>query len=117
MTTNRPPRQRAKPLPKGDTLFTPGASAARGATERRSARPLVFLHQLPAWIAPVLMVVLLVAGLAVRGPAGSVALCLVAVVLGWLAALSWPRQSAGGRIGRILAIAAVLVLAGYQATR
>ncbi len=117
MSTNRPSRQRVRPLPKGDTLFTPDASAARQATERRSARPLLYLYQLPAWVAPLLMVALLIAGLAVRGPAGAAALCGVAAVLGWLAALSWPRLSPAGRLGRLLAVAVVLGVAAFQATR
>ena len=105
MTTNRPARQsrpgqsrsgqRARPLPRGNTLYTPGASSARQATERRSARPLIYLHQLPRWVAPLLLVVFLIAGLALRGLAGAVALCVVAAVLAWLAALSWPRLTAG----------------------
>ena len=127
VTSNRPTgqtrprqtrsRQRVRPLPQGTSLFTPGASPARQATERRSARTLIYLHQLPRWIAPVLLVVFLIAGLAVHGPAGAVALCLVAAVLAWLAAMSWPRLSAGGRMGRVLAVALMLALAGYQATR
>lgn len=117
MTSNRPSRQRLRPLPKGDNLFTPGASPARQATERRSAKPLIFLHQLPTWVAPLVLVALLIAGLAVRGPGGAIALCGVAVVLGWLASLSWPQLSAGGRLGRILAVAVVLAVAGYQASR
>ena len=127
MSTNRPagqtrPRQtrsgqRVRPLPRGTSLYTPNASAARQTTERRSARPLIYLHQLPRWIAPLLLVAFLVAGLALRGPAGAVALCLVAAVLAWLAALSWPRLSAGGRLGRIAAVAIMLAIAGYQATR
>jgi hypothetical protein len=63
------------------------------------------------------MTVLLIAGLALRGPAGGVALCGVAVVLGWLASMSWPRLSPGGRLARLLAVAAVLALAAVQATR
>ncbi len=110
-------RQRVRPLPGGTSLYTPDASAARQATERRSARLLMYLYQLPRWLAPVLLVVFLVAGLAVRGPLGAVALCLVAAVLAWLAALSWPRLSAGGRLGRFAAVAIMLVIAGYQATR
>ena len=106
-----------RPLPKGNSLYTPGASPARQAAERRSAKPLLYLHQLPTWVAPLVMVALLVAGLAVKGPGGAVALCGVAAVLGWLAAISWPRLSASGRIGRILGIAVVLALAGLQATR
>jgi hypothetical protein len=127
VTTNRPTgqtrprqtrsRQRVRPLPQGTSLFTPGASPARQATERRSARTLIYLHQLPRWMAPVLLVVFLIAGLALHGPVGAVALCLVAAVLAWLAALSWPRLSAGGRMGRVLAVAFMLALAGYQAIR
>jgi hypothetical protein len=119
VTTNRPvrQRQRIRPLPKGDTLYTPGASPARQAAERRSAKPLLFLHQLPGWTAPIVLVVLLIAGLAVRGPGGAVALCGVAAALGWLAAMSWPRLSPGGRAGRVLAVAGMLALAAYQATR
>jgi hypothetical protein len=117
VTTNRPARQRVKPLPRGTSLYTPGASPVRQAAERRSARPLIYLHQLPAWVAPLVLAALLIAGLAVRGPAGAVALCGVALVLGWLAALSWPRLQLSGRAGRVLAVAVVLAMAGYQATR
>jgi hypothetical protein len=117
VSSNRPSRQRVRPLPKGDTLFTPGASAARQAAERRSAKPLLYLYQLPTWVAPLLLVVLLITGLAVRGPGGAAALCGVAVVLAWLATLSWPRLSAAGRMGRLLAVAVVLGVAAFQATR
>lgn len=106
-----------KPLPRGSTLFTPDASPARQATERHSARLLLFLHQLPTWVAPVVLAVLLVAGLAVKGPGGAVALCAVAVILGWLASVSWPRLTASGRAGRLLAIAVVVGVAAYQASR
>jgi hypothetical protein len=85
--------------------------------ERRSAKLLLFLHQLPTWIAPLVLVALLITGLAVKGPGGAVALCGVAAVLGWLAAISWPRLALTGRLGRIFGIAVVLVLAGLQATR
>lgn len=118
MTTNRPARQqRVRPLPRGTSLYTPGASPARQAAERRSARTLIYLHQLPAWVAPLVLVALLIAGLAARGPAGAVALCGVALVLGWLAAISWPRLQPAGRTGRVLAVTVMLALAAYQATR
>src|SRR5215469_1873466 len=110
-------RQRVRPLPKGSSLYTPDASAARQATERRSAKPLLYLYQLPPWVPGLVLVVFLIAGLAVRGPVGAVALCVVAAALGWLAALSWPRLSPAGRLSRILAVAAMLAIAGYQATR
>ena len=127
MTTNRParqsqprptrPRRRGRPLPQGTSLYTPGASPARRATERRSAKALIYLHQMPRAAAPLLLVAFLIAGVALRGPVGAVALCVVAAVLAWLAALSWPRLAAGGRLGRVLAVAVVLALAGYQASR
>jgi hypothetical protein len=98
-------------------LFTPDASAARRATEHHSARPLLFLHQLPAWVPPSVLAILLVVGLAVSGPGGAVALCAVAAALGWLASVSWPRLAAGGRAGRVLIIAALVAGAAYQATR
>lgn len=106
-----------RPLPKGGTLFTPGASPARQAAERRSAKPLLYLYQLPRWLAPLALVVLLIVGFAVRGPGGAVALVGVAAVLAWLASLSWPRLPAGGRLGRVLAVAVLLALAGFQAAR
>jgi hypothetical protein len=104
-------------LPKGSSLFTPNASSARQAIERHSARPLLYLHQLPTWVLPVMLAVLLVAGLAVKGPGGAVALCAVAAVVGWLASVSWPRLTSSGRAGRLLVIAVVVVVAAYQATR
>jgi hypothetical protein len=108
---------RVRPLPPGRTLFTPDATPARASAERRSATPLLFLHQIPAWVAPTVLVVLLIAGLALRGPAGAVALAGVAAVLGWLASISWPRLAAGGRLARLLAVAAMLAIAAWQATR
>ena len=106
-----------RPLPKGNSLYTPGASPTRQATERRSAKALIYLHQLPTWVLPLVMVALLIAGLAIKGPGGAAAFCGVAVVLGWLAAISWPRLSANGRVGRVLGVAVVLALAVLQATR
>jgi hypothetical protein len=130
VSTNRPARQRVRPLlsggttpraprrlPKGRTLFTPNASPARQTTERHSARPLLYLHQLPTWVLPVVLAVLLVVGLAVKGPGGAVALCAVAAVLGWLASVSWPRLTSSGRTGRLLVLAVVVGVAAYQATR
>jgi hypothetical protein len=84
---------------------------ARQAIEQRSAAPLLWLHQLPAWLLPLLAVGLLVAGLAIGGLGGAIALAGLAVVLGWLAALSWPRLSAPGRLLRVMSVGCVLLLA------
>ncbi len=76
--------------------------------EQRSATTLLWMHQLPRWVAPVLAVALLVAGLAMHGWAGGIALFGLAVVLAWLAAISWPRLTGAGRLLRIVVIGLVI---------
>ena len=105
-----------RPLPQGP-LYTPGAGGTRQAVEGRSVRALLLLHQFPKWLLPVVMVVLLVAGLAVRGPGGGAALVALAAVLGWLACISWPQLSSQGRLLRAAAILGVLVFAAVQSLR
>jgi len=100
-----------RPLPDGDTLFTPDASPARASIEQRSAVPLLWLHQLPRWLPPAVAVVGLVIGLAVAGWVGAIALVALAAALGWLAAMSWPRLNPRGRALRVIVIALVLTVA------
>jgi hypothetical protein len=90
---------------------------ARQAIERSSARPLLFLHQLPRWLPPLVLLALLVTGFAVPGWIGAAALVLVAAALGWLGYLSWPTLTAQGRLLRVAAVACVLALAVVQAGR
>jgi len=118
VSTHRPSlgRQRRQ-LPAGQTLYTPGASGARRAVERRSAAALAYLHQLPAILPALVLAALLVTGLAVRGWAGAAALCAVATVLGWLAFVSWPGLTGRGRAGRLAATCCLLALAVLQAIR
>lgn len=85
--------------------------------QQRSALPLLYLRGLPRWVPPIVLAALFVAGLAVPGWGGAVALCAIAGFLGWLAFLSWPRAAGTGRAGRLAAIACVLALAAYQASR
>jgi hypothetical protein len=85
--------------------------------EQRSAVPLLFLRQMPRWLLPALLAALLITGLALHGIGAGIALVAVALVLTWLAALSWPRLTPGGRQGRSAVIALVLVAAVIQATR
>jgi hypothetical protein len=112
----RTPKPR-RPLPPGQALYTPGASAGRQAVERRSAALLVYLHQLPRWLPAVALAVLLIAGLAVRGVGGGIALIAVALVLAWLALVSWPQASPAGRAVRVAVIVLVLCAAGDQILR
>ncbi len=115
MSSNRPIRpRRPRPLPKGDTLFTPDATPARQALEHRSASMLLWAHQLPPWLLPVLAAALLVAGLAVPGWGGATALLALAAVLAWLAALSWPRLSPPGRLLRAAAVGLVIAIAVFR---
>jgi hypothetical protein len=108
-------QRRPRPLPPGDTLFTPDPSPARASFEQRSATPLLWLHQLPRWLIPVLAVGLLVVGLALPGWGGALALLAVAALLGWLAAASWPRLSGQGRRLRVAAVAVIVVIALFRA--
>jgi O-antigen ligase len=106
-----------RPLPPGQALYTPQASPARQAVERRSAALLVYLHQLPRWVPPVVLAVLLIAGLAVHGIGGAIALIGVALVLAWLALVSWPQLSPAGRAVRTMVIALVIGVAVVQVIR
>jgi hypothetical protein len=98
------------------SLYTPDASGTRQAVERASARPLLYLRQLPRWLVPVAMLALLVIGFAVPG-IGAAALVLLAACLAWLAYLSWPGLGGQGRLLRIAAVACLLALAAVQAGR
>ena len=85
--------------------------------EQSSAKPLVWLHQQPVWLPPVVVAVLLIVGLAVPGWLGATALVLVAAFLGWLAALSWPRLAGAAGYCAWPRSPRVLVVAVIQATR
>jgi hypothetical protein len=100
-----------------DRPSTPGASERRRAVERFSARPLVFLHQMPRWALLLVVLGLLVSGFAVPGLIGAVLLLLVAILLGWLAYLSWPSINTSGRAGRVVALACMVVIVVWQARR
>jgi hypothetical protein len=114
----RPPTRRpggtraatAEPRP----FLTPGGSAFRHALERRSATILLFLGRLPRAV-PALFVVGLVA-LALMAPpvAGSVALLLIALLLGWLVFLSWPGIRTPARAIRVVVIAIVVAYAAAR---
>jgi Family of unknown function (DUF6703) len=108
---------RRRPLSKGETFFTPGATGVRRQVERRSAAPLVFLHQLPRWVVPLALLAVLIVGFAVKGWIGAAALAALAAFLGWFSYLSWPSLSVSGRLLRVVVIAAVTVLAVLQAIR
>lgn len=101
-----------RPLPPGEHFFTPGASGLRKAVEERSATPMTYLFtQVPRWVTPAVLVVLLLAGFAVSSWVGAVAVLPVLAFVGWLAYLSWPSLGTGGRIMRVALLAFLITLA------
>ncbi|GGK44561.1 hypothetical protein Ppa06_00190 [Planomonospora parontospora subsp. parontospora] len=110
--TTGPGRPAARrPLPPGEQFFTPDATGLRQKVERFSAAPLVFLFQLPRWVPPLLLVVLLLAGFAVPSFWGGLAVLPVIAFVGWLAYMSWPSLAIKGRILRIALLTFLLLLA------
>lgn len=100
-----------RPLPPGEQFFTPGATGMRKAVERRSAAPMAFLFtQVPRWVTPAVMVVLLLAGFAVQSWLGGLAALPVVVFVGWLAYLSWPSLGVGGKLLRVAMLTFLVLL-------
>jgi hypothetical protein len=83
----------------------------------RSALMLHFLRQLPTAVVPIVAVLLLIGGLALRGAIGGVCLLVIAFFLGWLAYMSWPSLDLRGRSLRVLALILMLAIAALQFTR
>jgi hypothetical protein len=95
----------------GERFFTPGASGVRQQVERRSGTLLVFLAQLPRWVLPVVMVLLLLAALALPATWGAVAVAPLLVFVCWLAYLSWPSLSPGAKLLRAGVVAFLVLIA------
>jgi len=92
----------------------PAAGPARQRLERRSARWLLLLNTLPRWTVLVAITVLTIAGLLLPGVAGAAVLLVLAALLAWLMAISWPAVAWGGRVARLVAVALVVGAAGYK---
>ena len=85
--------------------------------EKKSAAPLLFIRQLPSAVVPVAAVVLLAAGIGLRGAGGGVFLLILAAFLGWIGYLSWPSADSPGKLVRLVVIAALVAGAAWQFTR
>ncbi|MFB4266793.1 DUF6703 family protein [Nonomuraea sp. GTA35] len=97
--------------PQGERFFTPGATGFRKAVEQRSAVPMTFLFtQVPRWVAPVLLVILLLTGFAVTSWLGGLAVLPVLAFVGWLAYLSWPSLGVGGKLLRVAVLTFLVLL-------
>jgi hypothetical protein len=92
--------------------------SARRSLERWSAPALVTLHNMPRWIVPVLMAILLFLGLILSGPyawIGTAMLVIVGFFVLWLSALSWPILTGSARLMRVLVTGAVFGVAVLKA--
>ncbi|MFI7613879.1 DUF6703 family protein [Nonomuraea terrae] len=109
------PDDKRRPLPQDEQFFTPGASGLRKAVEQRSAVPMAFLFtQVPRWVAPAVLVILLLVGFAVANPLGGVAVLPVIAFIGWLAYLSWPSLRIGGKVLRVAMLTFLVLLAATR---
>jgi hypothetical protein len=82
--------------------------------ERASLPLITRLGSLPRAVPFLLLVVLLIAGVLIQGPAGFVLIGLGALFVGWILYLSWPRLTGSERIMRS---AVVLLAVAMAVTR
>ena len=79
------------------------------------SRPLLErLHAAPPMVVPLITIVLIAVGVLAPLPVGLVALALVLLFVGWIAYLSWPVASTGGRIWRVLILALLVALGAIR---
>jgi hypothetical protein len=86
-------------------------SPLRARVEQVSQPLLERLHAAPSMVVPLITIVLIAIGVLAPLPIGLVALALVLLFVGWIAYLSWPVASTGGRIWRVLILALLVTLA------
>jgi hypothetical protein len=82
----------------------------------RSQVLLARLHALPRLTVPAIVLVLTVAGLLAPPLIGAPCLVVLAVFLGWLASLAWPRLDSTGRLLRALVVGLLVGAAIARAT-
>ena len=113
----RPQRRPARAPHHNPAATTPPpvtATGFRGWLESWSGIPLVILSRQPAWLVPGLLALFLVLGLALPSSWAGLLLLVPAIFLLWLAALSWPRTSALGKVLRVAVTVALFVAAGAR---
>ncbi|MFN8169359.1 MAG: DUF6703 family protein [Candidatus Nanopelagicales bacterium] len=94
----------------------PTSTGWRRSLEKVSVGPLVVMNSLPGWVVPVLLAVLLVAGLALPFTWSGLLLLIPTAFLGWLLLLSWPVIKPGGRLLRLIAVLVLLGAAVFRLT-
>lgn len=92
-------------------MSTPEPVSPLRAQVVRISRPVLErLHALPQPVVPLITIVLIAVGVLAPLPVGLVALALVLLLVGWIAYLSWPVATIGGRIWRVLIVVLIVAL-------
>lgn len=112
---SRPPAGRPGQPSRGtrgaQPLLTPkDVAPVRHVVERRGAIWLLYLSRMPRWALAVLAAALFLAGVLAPGVPGAVATALLAVLLAWLAYVTWPTVSSAGRGMRVLVVAVLVMI-------
>lgn len=82
----------------------------KSALRRQSAVFLVYVHQMPRWVPLIVLPALLIAGLAVSGPGGAIALVLLALIV-WFLFMSTPARNPAHRLIRVLVPLVIVAVA------
>ncbi len=80
------------------------APGLRGKVERASAPVLLWLTTKPKFLLPLLVAVLLIAGLAAPPAVGAPLLVLLTLLIGWLSYLAWPTIQTAPRLLRVATV-------------
>lgn len=92
------------------------ASPLRRAVERRSAVPLTWLATRPRWLPFLLVLLLLLGGMLAPAAVAAPLLLVLALLIGWLTYLAWPKLDSSGRLTRLLVLALVVYLLAARIT-
>jgi hypothetical protein len=111
----RPDRRPSKTThPRSSRAAAPppdNRSPFRRRLETASLGPLLFMRGLPRFLVPILLGVVLLAGLALPSHWAGLLLILPALFLAWLLALSWPVLPWFARAVRVFALVVLIVAA------
>ena len=116
-STGRPAAQPGRPAKAAPPPNVEQGTGFQQALARRSRPALLWMSHLPRWVVVVTPALLLFLGLIQTGKwawVGGLLLLLVAALLGWLTALSWPRITLGQKFARGLIVVALLGVAALK---
>jgi hypothetical protein len=106
-----------RPLPPGDTFFTPNAGPTRRAVERKLAIPLLWLHGQSRLLVGVLPLVLVIAVAVITGPLVLIPGIPLIAFVGAIHYLAWPAISPGARTIRMLVLLLIVALVATEVGR